>query len=89
MTGTFEEAALIALGEMFRVYGSGADPLPLEVTGEIDTHGGQPVWRVDGTYEVTVEGERRADRWTLWIGPTQDATLTVLATERSDFAPTS
>lgn len=78
--GTFEEAALIALGEMFRTYGTAADPVPTDVTGEIVTRDGQPVWRIDGTYEVTVDGERRADHWTLWIGTTDDAPLAVLST---------
>jgi hypothetical protein len=78
IAGTFEEAALVALGELFRIYGTDAAPTPLEVSGEIDTHDGHEVWRLDGTYEVTVDNQRRHHRWTLWIGPTDDSPLTVL-----------
>lgn len=81
LNATFEEAALVALGHMFRTYGAQADPVPVEVTGEIETHNGQRVWRVDGTYEVTVDDARRADQWTLWIGSTTEEPLTVLSTD--------
>lgn len=76
--GSFEEAALVALGELFRIYGTDAAPAPLEVSGEIDTHDGQQVWRLDGTYEVTIDDQRRQQQWTLWIGPTDDSPLAVL-----------
>lgn len=65
IVGSFEEAALVALGELFRIYGADAGPAPLEVSGEIDTHAGQEVWRLDGTYEVTVDNQRRQHQWTI------------------------
>jgi hypothetical protein len=81
LDATFEEAALIALGEMFQVYGADADPLPVKVTGDIDTHDGRPVWRLDGTYEITVDGERQQHAWTLWIGRADEAQLAVVEAE--------
>lgn len=81
VAGSFEEAALVALGELFRIYGTEAAPAPLEVSGEIDTHDGQQVWRLDGTYEVTIDNQRRQQQWTLWIGPTDDSPLAVLDTD--------
>lgn len=82
VAGSFEEAASIALGEIFEIYASDADPLPVEVTGELDTRSGERVWRIDGTYEVTIDGTRREQRWRFWIGATADAPLTVVARER-------
>lgn len=87
VAGTFEEAALIAAGEMFRVYGADADPLPLAVTGDIVDRDGQPVWRLDATYTVTIDGERRNDRWILWIGASDEAPLAVLDTDGPSPAP--
>lgn len=78
IAGSFEEAATVAFGEMFRLHGPDAQPAPLDVTGEIDTHQGQRVWRIDGTYEITIDDQRRPQRWTLWIGPTDDSPLAVL-----------
>lgn len=77
VAGNFEEAAMIALGE-FRIHGPDAQPAPVEVTGEIDTHNGQRAWRIDATYEVTIDNQRQQQRWTLWIGPTDDSPLTLL-----------
>lgn len=81
VAGSFEEAALVALGELFRIHGSDADPVPIEVTGEVVTHDGQQVWRLDGTYEVTIDNQRQQQRWTLWIGPTDASPLAVLAVD--------
>lgn len=64
---------------MFRRYGTSADPLPVDVTGEVITHQGQRVWRIDGAYAVTVDGRRRTDRWTLLIGATNDEPVGVLS----------
>lgn len=81
IAGTFEEAALVAHGEMFRIYGREGEPMPVEVSGDIVTHDGRQVWRLDGTYEVTGPDGRQPARWRLWIGATDDAALTVLKTE--------
>lgn len=69
---TFEEAAFIASGRPAAFYGQGADPVPVRVTGERDTLGGQRVWRVEMTVEFTREGERLRERWTLWVGTRDD-----------------
>lgn len=45
--GTFEEAALTAHGEMFRVYGDDTEPLPVTVNGDIIKYEGRAVWRLD------------------------------------------
>lgn len=65
---TEEEASLLVAGELIRIYGLEADPVPVEVSftrGELD---GQPVWRVDALVDVTLEGERVQRRWTFWVG---------------------
>lgn len=85
--GTFEEAAFIADGEMSRVYGADADPVPRVVTGDIVERDGEPVWRLDATYEVTVDGRRRTHRWTLWVGASDEAALAVLDADGPSPAP--
>lgn len=82
ITGSFEEAARIAFGEIFEIYGTDAEPRPVEVTGDIATRQGESVWRIDGTYEATIDGTRREQRWRFWIGATPDAPLAVVASER-------
>lgn len=65
--GSFEEASLVALGELFRAYPDGR-PMPVEVTGDIVEVAGAPVWHLEGAYQVTVGGQVRTDRWVLWVG---------------------
>lgn len=81
IAGTFEEAANIALGEIFEIHGRDAEPVPVEVTGELDTRNGTRVWRIDGTYEVTIDGTRHEQRWRFWIGATAETPLTVIESE--------
>lgn len=49
IAGGFEESAQVALGGLFRIYGTDAGPAPVTVSGEIDAHDGQEIWRLDGT----------------------------------------
>lgn len=65
--GTFEEASLVALGELFRIYPDGR-PMPVEVTGDTVEVEGAPAWRLEGDYEVTLDERVRAEHWVLWIG---------------------
>lgn len=78
-TGSFEEAAMIALGELFRVYGADAEPLPAAVRGEPTRIGTAPAWYVDGRYEVTVDGRREVHRWRLWVGNSGDGLAVLCA----------
>lgn len=87
VAGTFEEAAHVALGELSRLYGPDADPLPVDVSGTLAVHNGQEVWRLDGGYEVTVDDERRVDRWILYIDRSNEAALAVLTAEGPSPAP--
>jgi len=80
VAGSFEDANLIAGGEMFRVYGAEADPLREQITGEAVEIDSQPVWKLDGTYAVMVDGERRSDAWMLWVGFADDG-FTVLCAD--------
>lgn len=80
VAGSFEEANLQAGGELFRIYGAAGDPVREQVTGNAVDIDGQPAWKLDGTYAVTVDGERRSDAWMLWIG-FANGQLTVLCAE--------
>lgn len=65
---SFEEAAFIASGEPVRFYGEEADPVPVRVTGELDTVNGQRAWRIHMTVEFTRQGGRAREHWTFWVG---------------------
>jgi hypothetical protein len=68
VTVTKEEAALLASGELIRVYGLEADPVPVQVLFEQATLDGEPVWEVRALVSVTVGGERVERQWTIWVG---------------------
>jgi hypothetical protein len=84
--GNFEEANLVAAGEMFRTYGLDADPVREQVTGDLVDVRGEPAWKLDGTYAVTVDGSRRSDTWMLWVGFDGDA-FSVLCAVGPDDVP--
>lgn len=84
--GTFEEANLVAAGEMFRTYGLDADPVREQVTGDLVDVRGEPAWKLDGTYAVTVDGSRRSDTWMLWVGFDGDAFSVLCAVGPDDVA---
>ncbi len=65
---TEEEAALVVAGELVRLYGLPADPVPVRVRFTREDLGGQPVWRVDAVVEVTLDGRRVRADWTFWVG---------------------
>jgi len=77
--GSFEDANLLAAGEMFRIYGADADPVREQVTGEVVVIDGVPAWKLDAAVAVTVEGQRRADRWMLWVGGVDDGLAVLCA----------
>ena len=76
----FEEANLLAAGEIFRTYGTQADPVREQIVGEIVEIDGQPTWTLQATYAATIDGDRRSDDWTLWIG-FADNELTILCAQ--------
>jgi hypothetical protein len=84
--GSFEEANLVAAGEMFRTYGLAADPVLEEVTGEPVDVGGEPAWKLDATYAVTVDGSRRSHTWMLWLGFDGDTFSVLCAVGPDDVA---
>lgn len=81
---SFEDANLVAGGEMFRVYGSGADPVREQVGGEVVTIDGESAWKLDATFAVTVDGERRVDAWMLWLGTVDDDFVVLCAAGPAD-----
>lgn len=85
VAGSFEDANLVAGGEMFRVYGAEADPLREQVSGEAVEVDGLPVWKLDGTFAVTVDGERRSDAWMLWVGFAEDGFVVLCADGPADI----
>jgi hypothetical protein len=78
--GSFEDANLIAAGEMFRTYGHDPDPVREAVTGQFVTIGGIDAWKLDATIAATVDDTRRHDTWMLWIG-FADGQLAVLCAQ--------
>lgn len=79
---TFEEAGFLASGQLVDIYGLDADPVPVDVEGQIATLDGQQVWRLDVTVDVTASGKRVSDDWRLWIGTPADGPPAVLRAQR-------
>lgn len=66
---TFEDASFVASGELVRLLGIEADPVPVEVTGSREVLDGRGVWRLDMQVDVTVDGERERQEWVMWVAP--------------------
>ena len=78
---TLEEAGLLASGELARIYGSRADPVPVRVDAERAELDGRAVWLLDLDVEVTIDGEREDREWRMWIGVSDDGSPGVLRAE--------
>lgn len=76
---TVEEAVLVAGGELVRIYGPEADPVPVEVEPSRDTVDGQLAWRLDVVAEVGAV-ERRREKWTFWVGIRDDEAVVLRST---------
>lgn len=75
---TLEEAGLLASGELFDIYDLEADPVLVELTGEVADLGGQPVWQLDIVVDVTDVAGRAQRRWRMWVGTAADGPPAVL-----------
>lgn len=79
-----DEAALVVMGELVRVYGTDADPFAREATFNLDSFDGAPAWRAEVIADIQLDGRRAQRAWTMWIG-VQDGSPAVLhAQERSE-----
>lgn len=77
---SYEEATLLVTGELIRIYGLEADPVPLGITADPVVLEGRPAWMVETIVQVTI-GERIVKRrWTFWVG-SSDGRPAVLRSE--------
>lgn len=79
-TSARDEAALLVIGELVRIYGSDADPYAQDVRFTAEHFEGVPAWRADVIANLEIGGVRQQQRWTIWIG-VRNRTPLVLGTE--------
>lgn len=63
-----DEAALLVMGELVRIYGLEADAYASESIFTIGAYEGAPAWRADVVANVEIDGVRQEQAWTMWIG---------------------